>query len=56
MEGFFVWFFDALQDLEDDGCVAVVVEVDFLVVGDLADAAVGGLVIVRGSIEQVCGL
>jgi hypothetical protein len=30
---------DALGDVEDDGCEAVSVEVDFLVVGDLADCA-----------------
>ena len=35
----FVWFLDALQDLENDASVARVVEVDFLVVGDLADIA-----------------
>ena len=30
---------DALGDVEDDACEAVFVEVDFLVVGDLADCA-----------------
>lgn len=30
---------DALADLEDDACVAVFVDVDFLVVGDLAQLA-----------------
>lgn len=30
-----------LKNIEDDGCVAVGGEVDFLVVGDLADGAVG---------------
>ena len=34
---------DILQDLNDDAGVAVVVEVDFLVVGDLADLAVGSV-------------
>ncbi len=32
---------DALGDVEDDGGEAVLVEVDFLVVGDLADRAGG---------------
>ena len=32
---------DALEDVEDDGGEAVLVEVDFLVVGDLADVAGG---------------
>jgi hypothetical protein len=31
---------DALADVEDDGCEAVGVQVDLLVVGDLADVAV----------------
>jgi hypothetical protein len=35
----FIWFLDALQDLENDAAVARVVEVNFLVVGDLADIA-----------------
>lgn len=37
--------FDPLGDVEDDGGEAVLVEVDFLVVGDLADRAGG---VVRG--------
>jgi len=32
--------FDALEDVEDDACEAVAVEVDFLCVGDLSDLAV----------------
>ena len=29
-----------LQDVEDDACIATIVEVDFLVVGNLADGTV----------------
>jgi hypothetical protein len=32
-------FLHALQDFHDDGCKAVLVEPDFLVVGNLADVA-----------------
>lgn len=32
---------DALGDVEDDACEAFFVEVDFLVIGDLADGAGG---------------
>ena len=35
-------FIDALEDVEDDAREAIAVEVDFLVVGDLADVAVVG--------------
>jgi hypothetical protein len=37
-------FVDVLQDLDDDGRVAVGVEVDFLVIWDFADLAAAGLV------------
>lgn len=32
---------DALGDVEDDACEALLVQVDFLVIGDLADGAGG---------------
>jgi len=32
--------FDTLEDVEDDACEAVAVEVDFLCVGDLSDLAI----------------
>ena len=38
-QGFGVGFLDSLEDFDDDGGEAVGVEVDFLVVGDLADVA-----------------
>jgi hypothetical protein len=41
LQGFGVGFFDSLEDFDDDGGEAVGVEVDFLVVGDLAEIAVG---------------
>jgi hypothetical protein len=33
------WQADPLRDVEDDGCEAVFIEVDFLMVGDLTDCA-----------------
>jgi hypothetical protein len=33
------WEADPLRDVEDDGCEAVFVEIDFLVIRDLADCA-----------------
>jgi hypothetical protein len=38
-QGFGVGFLDSLEDFDDDGGEAVGVEVDFLVVGDLAEVA-----------------
>jgi hypothetical protein len=38
-QSFRIGFLDSLQDFDDDGREAVGVEVDFLVVGDLAEVA-----------------
>ena len=35
-----VWFVDSFEYVKHDACETVVVEVDFLVVGDLSDLAV----------------
>jgi hypothetical protein len=43
LQGFGVGFLDSFEDFDDDGGEAVGVEVDFLVVGDLAEIAVGGM-------------
>jgi len=54
LQSFGVGFLDPLQNLDDDGREAVGVEVDFLVVGDLAEVArkkpcqqVGLLIVLR---------
>jgi hypothetical protein len=47
---------DVLQDLDDDGRVAVGVEVDFLVVGDFADLAAVELVGILGGMGMGLGL
>jgi hypothetical protein len=39
LDGFGVGLLDSLEDFHDDGREAVGVEVDFLVVGDLAEVA-----------------
>jgi hypothetical protein len=33
------WEADSLCDVEDDGCEAILIEINFLVVGDLTDCA-----------------
>jgi hypothetical protein len=43
LQGFGVGFLDSFEDFDDDGGEAVGVEVDFLVIGDLAEIAVGGM-------------
>jgi hypothetical protein len=47
---------DVLQDLDDDGRVAVGVEVDFLVVRDFADLAAVELVGILGGMGMGLGL
>lgn len=46
LQSFVIGFVDVFEDVEDDACEAVLVKVDFLVVGDLADLAVNASVVV----------
>ena len=51
------WLANSLSDVEDDAGEAVLVDVDFLVVGDLPELAVGGGLAGRSSsYRQVCAL
>lgn len=37
VQGFIIWLVDSLEDVENDACKTLGVEIDFLVVGNLAD-------------------
>ena len=47
LQSFGVGFLDPLEDFHDDGREAVGVEVDFLVVGDLAEVARADTSVIR---------